>query len=125
MSEDAIWEWPSWRREPSTYNCFILDGPILVHTTFGDLLRSLDAPSALTAPLNLALSREGFVVAHFPGGHLAAFTANGNLLRHEMHNDKIQGRKTDQIELTTSRFCESFTSCLLATHPRLPERAIF
>ena len=68
------------------------DGPILVHTTFGDLLRSLDSPPALTAPLNLALSREGFVVAHFPGGHLAAFTANGNLLRHEMHNDKIQGR---------------------------------
>ena len=72
----------------------IPDGPILVHTTFGDLLRSLDSPAALTAPLNLALSREGFVVAHFPGGHVASFTANGNLLRHELHNDKIQGRTT-------------------------------
>ena len=66
-----------------------------MHTTFGDLLRSLDSPAELTAPLNLALSREGFVVAHFPGGHVASFTANGNLLRHEMHNDKIQGRQTD------------------------------
>ena len=86
----------------SSIHYVFADGPILVHTTFGDLLRSLDSPAALTAPLNLALSREGFVVAHFPGGHLAAFTANGNLLRHEMHNDKIQG-KTDQIELTASR----------------------
>ncbi len=66
------------------------DGPILVHTTFGDLLRSLDSPRGLTSPLNLALSREGVVVAHFPGGHVASYTANGNRLRHEAHNDKIQ-----------------------------------
>ena len=80
---------------------FLSDGPILVHTTFGDLLRSLDSPAALTAPLNLALSREGFVVAHFPGGHVASFTANGNLLRHELHNDKIQGR---QNKIQTDRY---------------------
>ena len=68
------------------------DGPILVHTTFGDLLRSLDSPSGLTSPQNLALSREGVVVAHFPGGHVVAYTANGNRLRHEAHNDKIHVR---------------------------------
>ncbi len=66
------------------------DGPILVHTTFGDLLRSLDSPAGLTSPLNLALSREGVVVAHFPGGHVVSYTANGNRLRHEPHNDRIQ-----------------------------------
>ena len=66
------------------------DGPILVHTTFGDLLRSLDSPSGLTSPLNLALSREGFVVANFPNGHVVSYTTNGNRLRHEIHNDKIQ-----------------------------------
>ncbi|XP_059080572.1 neurobeachin-like isoform X3 [Tigriopus californicus] len=66
------------------------DGPILVHTTFGDLLRSLDSPEGLTAPLNIALSREGFVAAHFPGGHVVSYTANGYRLRHEVHNDKIQ-----------------------------------
>ena len=47
-----------------------------------------------------ALSREGFVVAHFPGGHVASFTANGNLLRHEMHNDKIQGRTDGKDEIS-------------------------
>ena len=100
------------------FNPFFADGPILVHTTFGDLLRSLDSPAALTAPLNLALSREGFVVAHFPGGHLAAFTANGNLLRHEMHNDKIQGR------WSSLHHVEIIARVLHATHPELPERAI-
>ena len=66
------------------------DGPILVHTTFGDLLRSLDSPQDLTSPMNISLSREGFVVAHFPGGHVVSYTANGNRLRHAMHNDKIR-----------------------------------
>ena len=69
---------------------FNADGPILVHTTFGDLLRALDVPENLTCPSNLVLSREGFVVANFPGGHVVAFTANGNRLRHEIHNDHIQ-----------------------------------
>ena len=69
-------------------------GPILVHTTFGDLLRSLDSPHGLTGgPINVALSREGFVVANFPGGHVASFTSNGNRLRHEIHNDNIHVRK--------------------------------
>ena len=44
----------------------------------------------MNSPTNLALSREGFVVANFPGGHVVAFTANGNRLRHEIHNDHIQ-----------------------------------
>lgn len=69
-----------------------------MHTTFGDLLRSLDSPQGLTSPLNLALSREGVVVAHFPGGHVVSYTANGNRLRHEQHNDKIQvGVKKNHI----------------------------
>ena len=53
-------------------------------------MRSLDTPEKMNSPTNLALSREGFVVANFPGGHVVAFTANGNRLRHEIHNDHIQ-----------------------------------
>jgi len=79
-------------KESLRINCLLncLDGPILVHTTFGDLLRSLDSPRGLTSPLNLALSREGVAVAHFPGGHVVSYTANGYRLRHQRHNDKIQ-----------------------------------
>jgi hypothetical protein len=42
--------------------------------------------------MNISLSREGFVVANFPNGHVVAFTSNGNRLRHEVHNDHIQVR---------------------------------
>ena len=93
---------------------FNADGPILVHTTFGDLLRALDTPENLTCPSNLVLSREGFVVANFPGGHVVAFTANGNRLRHEIHNDHIQVNKYLNFR-AVSRIIINFVIELLST----------
>ena len=73
-------------------------GPILVHTLFGDLLRALETPAGVSGgPVNVALCREGVVVANYPGGHVASFTANGNRLRHEIHNDNIHVSYTDAI----------------------------
>lgn len=66
------------------------DGPVLIHTTSGDLLRSLEAPTGFLSPENVALSREGLVVINYDRGHVAAFTMNGKRLRHESHNDNIQ-----------------------------------
>ncbi|GLV35236.1 rugose [Carabus blaptoides fortunei] len=66
------------------------DGPVLVHTTFGDLLRSLEAPSGFNSPENIAMSREGLIVVNYERGHIAAFTINGKRLRHESHNDNLQ-----------------------------------
>lgn len=73
-------------------NSFVsfLDGPVLVHTTFGDLLRSLEAPSEFLCPENIALSREGFIVVNYDKGNVAAYTINGKRLRHEAHNDNLQ-----------------------------------
>ncbi|XP_043473809.1 neurobeachin isoform X2 [Leptopilina heterotoma] len=65
-------------------------GPVLVHTTFGDLLRSLEAPNGFSSPENLAISREGLVVINYERGHIAAFTINGKRLRYESHNDNLQ-----------------------------------
>ncbi|XP_012285868.1 neurobeachin isoform X4 [Orussus abietinus] len=65
-------------------------GPVLVHTTFGDLLRSLDAPTGFSSPENIAMSREGVIVVNYERGHIAAFTINGKRLRHESHNDNLQ-----------------------------------
>ncbi|KAK0071456.1 hypothetical protein PV326_001219, partial [Microctonus aethiopoides] len=65
-------------------------GPVLVHTTFGDLLRSLEAPNGYTSPENIAMSREGVIVVNYELGHIAAFTINGKRLRHESHNDNLQ-----------------------------------
>ncbi|XP_047003519.1 neurobeachin [Schistocerca americana] len=66
------------------------NGPVLVHTTFGDLLRSLDPPSGFQSPENIAMSREGVIVVNYERGHIAAFTINGKRLRHESHNDNLQ-----------------------------------
>ncbi|XP_031781588.1 neurobeachin isoform X6 [Nasonia vitripennis] len=65
-------------------------GPVLVHTTFGDLLRSLEPPSGFSSPENIAMSREGVIVANYERGHIAAFTINGKRLRYESHNDNLQ-----------------------------------
>lgn len=64
-------------------------GPLLVHTTFGDLLRSLDGGAELYSPANLSLSREGVMVASYPSHHLVVFTVNGKRLRNELHSDNI------------------------------------
>ncbi|KAA0188544.1 hypothetical protein HAZT_HAZT009194 [Hyalella azteca] len=66
------------------------DGPVLVHTTGGELLRCLDGGDG--APGHLALSREGLVVAVYGRGHVTAFTMNGCRLRHQQHTDNIQAR---------------------------------
>ncbi|KAK5644035.1 hypothetical protein RI129_007880 [Pyrocoelia pectoralis] len=65
-------------------------GPVLVHTTFGDLLRSLEPPSSFISPENIAMSREGVIVVNYEKGNIAAFTINGKRLRHESHNDNLQ-----------------------------------
>lgn len=66
------------------------NGPVLVHTTFGDLLRCLEAPNGFTSPENIAMSREGVIVVNYEKGNIAAFTINGKRLRHESHNDNLQ-----------------------------------
>ena len=66
------------------------DGPVLVHTTFGDLLRSLDPPQDFISPENIAMSREGFIVVNYDKGNVAAYTINGKRLRHESHSDNLQ-----------------------------------
>uniref|UniRef100_A0A182N1I2 Neurobeachin n=1 Tax=Anopheles dirus TaxID=7168 RepID=A0A182N1I2_9DIPT len=67
-----------------------INGPVLVHTTFGDLLRSLEAPKDFISPENITLSREGFIVVNYDEGSVAAYTINGKLLRYETHNDNLQ-----------------------------------
>lgn len=68
----------------------IVGGPVLVHTTFGDLLRSLDPPNGFENPECAVMSREGIIVVNYEHGSIAAFTINGKRLRHTTHNDNIQ-----------------------------------
>lgn len=61
-----------------------------MHTTFGDLLRSLEPGAGAHSPENIAMSREGIIVVNYERGHVAAFTINGKRLRQEAHNDNLQ-----------------------------------
>ncbi|XP_055933664.1 neurobeachin-like isoform X4 [Argiope bruennichi] len=66
------------------------DGPVLVHTTNGDLLRSLEAPEHFRSPELCALCREGLVVVCYDQNNLCCFTINGRRLRSETHHHSIQ-----------------------------------
>lgn len=65
------------------------DGPVLVHTTFGDLLRSLEPPQDFISPESIVMSREGFIAVKYDRGNVAAYTINGKRLRHESHSDNL------------------------------------
>ena len=62
---------------------------MLVHTTFGDLLRSLEPFEHYGRPQNVVLSREGLAAVHYDRGHIVAYTVNGKRLRHVNHSDSI------------------------------------
>ncbi|GBM24392.1 Neurobeachin [Araneus ventricosus] len=66
------------------------NGPVLVHTTNGDLLRSLEAPENFRSPELCALCREGLVVVCYDQNNLCCFTINGRRLRSETHHHSIQ-----------------------------------
>ncbi|XP_065209719.1 neurobeachin isoform X2 [Planococcus citri] len=66
------------------------EGPVLVHTTFGDLLRSLDPPVGFNGPECTVMSREGVIVVNYEKGNVAAFTINGKLLCDTSHADNLQ-----------------------------------
>lgn len=75
------------------FNILVSDGPVLIHTTFGDLLRSLEPPQDFISPEIISMSREGFIVVAYDKGNVAAYTINGKRLRHESHNDNLQVRR--------------------------------
>ncbi|XP_014250382.1 neurobeachin isoform X2 [Cimex lectularius] len=67
-----------------------VNGPVLVHTTFGDLLRCFDAPEGFVSPESITMAREGVIVVNYEKGNIAAFTSNGKRLKYEMHDDNLQ-----------------------------------
>ncbi|CAH1776878.1 unnamed protein product [Owenia fusiformis] len=65
------------------------NGPILVHTTTGELLRSLDAPDNFRSPKLITMNREGYIVANYEKGNVCLFGLTGKLLRSMEHNDNV------------------------------------
>ncbi|XP_013420037.2 neurobeachin [Lingula anatina] len=65
------------------------DGPCLVHTTNGDLLRSLEPPKSCISPKMLSITREGYIIVNYDKGNVCLFSLSGKFLRHSEHSDNL------------------------------------
>ena len=63
---------------------FVTEGPCLIHTMLGDLLRSLDPPPLCTDPQSLLINREGYITCVYNSTHVCLYNLNGRPL---LHND--------------------------------------
>lgn len=66
------------------------DGPVLIHSNTGDLLRSLEPPETFISPKLISMTREGYIIVNYDKGSLCSFGINGKLLRHVAHNDNVR-----------------------------------
>ncbi|XP_068720916.1 lipopolysaccharide-responsive and beige-like anchor protein [Montipora capricornis] len=67
------------------------EGACLLHTTAGNLLRTLRGPGDCVRPRLLKLSRDGLILVNYTdgNGHLAVFTVNGRLLSDKKLDDQM------------------------------------
>ena len=73
---------------------YVADGPCLIHSNTGDLLRSLDPPdTTFKCPKFIAMTREGYIIVNYDRGALVSYGINGKTLRHVAHNDNVQVRR--------------------------------
>uniref|UniRef100_A0A3P8W186 Neurobeachin n=1 Tax=Cynoglossus semilaevis TaxID=244447 RepID=A0A3P8W186_CYNSE len=63
------------------------EGPCLVHTITGDLLRALEGPELCLHPRLISVSSEGHCIIYYERGHFCNFSINGKLLAQMEVND--------------------------------------
>ncbi|XP_059409994.1 lipopolysaccharide-responsive and beige-like anchor protein isoform X2 [Carassius carassius] len=66
------------------------EGPCLVHSMNGDLLRTLEGPDGCVRPRLLLSSTEGHCVIYYDKGRFCVFSINGKLLGHMEVEDNIK-----------------------------------
>ncbi|XP_038150368.1 neurobeachin [Cyprinodon tularosa] len=66
------------------------EGPCLVHTITGDLLRALEGPENYQCPRLISVSSEGHCIICYERGHFCNFSINGKLLAQMEVNDTIR-----------------------------------
>uniref|UniRef100_A0AAR2L7Z8 LPS-responsive vesicle trafficking, beach and anchor containing n=1 Tax=Pygocentrus nattereri TaxID=42514 RepID=A0AAR2L7Z8_PYGNA len=66
------------------------EGPCLIHSMNGELLRTLEGPEGCVRPRLLQASTEGHCVIYYEQGHFCTYTINGKLLQHRELEDKIR-----------------------------------
>lgn len=70
----------------------LAEGPCLVHTITGDLLRALEAPELFQRPRVIAVSSEGHCIICYESGRFCNFSINGKLLAQMEVNDSTRVR---------------------------------
>lgn len=63
------------------------EGPCLVHTITGDLLRALEGPELCQRPRLISVSSEGHCIVYYERGRFCNFSINGKLLAQMEVND--------------------------------------
>ncbi|XP_015200106.2 lipopolysaccharide-responsive and beige-like anchor protein isoform X1 [Lepisosteus oculatus] len=66
------------------------EGPCLIHSMNGDLLRTLEGPTSCMRPRLLQASTEGHCVVYYDKGHFCVFSVNGKLLGHMEVEENIK-----------------------------------
>ncbi|KAM9314187.1 lipopolysaccharide-responsive and beige-like anchor protein isoform 2-T2 [Pholidichthys leucotaenia] len=66
------------------------EGPCLIHSMNGDLLRTLEGPEQCLRPRLIQSSAEGHCVVYYEKGQFCLFTVNGKLLGHMEVEDSIK-----------------------------------
>ncbi|KAK2817203.1 hypothetical protein Q5P01_025394 [Channa striata] len=66
------------------------EGPCLIHSMNGDLLRTLEAPEQCLRPRLIQCSTEGHCMIYYDKGQFCLFSVNGKLLGHMEVEDSIK-----------------------------------
>ncbi|XP_059198367.1 lipopolysaccharide-responsive and beige-like anchor protein isoform X2 [Centropristis striata] len=66
------------------------EGPCLIHSMNGDLLRTLEGPERCLRPRLIQSSTEGHCIIYYDKGQFCHFTINGKLLGHMEMEDSIK-----------------------------------
>ncbi|XP_062243865.1 lipopolysaccharide-responsive and beige-like anchor protein isoform X2 [Platichthys flesus] len=66
------------------------EGPCLIHSMNGDLLRTLEVPERCTRPRLIQSSTEGHCMVYYDKGQFCLFSVNGKLLGHMEVEDSIK-----------------------------------
>ncbi|KAG7480002.1 neurobeachin-like isoform X2 [Solea senegalensis] len=66
------------------------EGPCLVHTITGDLLRALEGPKLYRCPRLITVSSEGHCIIYYERGRFCNFSINGKLLAQMEINDSTR-----------------------------------
>lgn len=69
---------------------FRAEGPCLVHTITGDLLRALEGPELCLRPRLISVSSEGHCIIYYERGRFCNFSINGKLLAQMEVNDSTR-----------------------------------